>query len=437
MIRALYQAATWAALPLVRLALARRQAAGKEDPARVGERMGRPGRPRPGGALVWVHGASVGESLSALPVIGRLVEERPGVSVLVTTGTVTSAGLMAERLPAGAIHQYAPVDRMAWVRAFLDYWRPDLALWLESDLWPNLVGESQRRSMPMILLNGRMSAKSYAGWRRFPGLVRPLVAGFVLCLAQSEADARRFRALGARRVARPGNLKYAAPPLAADQAVLARIAQALSDRPLWLAASTHPGEEEAVARVHRRLAERRPGLLTILAPRHPARGPEIASALRGRGFSVAARAAGEPLRPATEIYLADTMGELGLFYRLAGVVFMGGSLVPHGGQNPIEPAHLGCAILYGPHMGNFRDVVEAMDAAGAGEAVADEAALAEAVDRLLADAELRRHRAGAASETAAAERGVLERTLAELAPYFEALPGAPAERAKGAAGARA
>ncbi len=291
MTAALYRAGTELLGPAIELWLKRRLARGKEDPARLSERLGRPGRDRPPGRLVWLHGASVGEAISVLPLIDRLLAARDDVSVLLTTGTVTSARLMAERLPARAFHQFAPVDRPSAVERFLDHWRPDLALWVESELWPNLVAETAKRGAAMALVNARLSERSYRRWRRLGWLIRPMLSAFALTLAQSEADAQRLRALGARDVRCLGNLKSAAPPLVVDKAALAELSAALGGRPRWLAASTHPGEEAIAADVHRRLAPRLPGLLTVIAPRHPERGPELAEAL---GATVARRSAGEP-----------------------------------------------------------------------------------------------------------------------------------------------
>ena len=425
MIYRLYVALTSLAGPGLRLALAIRRARGKEDGKRIGERFGRPGRERPEGALVWVHGASVGESLSILPLIERLIAGRPSLSVLVTTGTVTSARLMAERLPDGAFHQFVPIDRRAEVRRFLDHWRPDLALWLESELWPNLLAETAGRGTPIVLVNARMSRRSFARWRRWPGFARFVLTRFALCLAQSEADAERLAALGAPSPSCKGNLKFASPPLPADEDALAGLRAALGDRPVWLAASTHPGEEEIIADAHKRLAGHLADLLTIIVPRHPGRGKGIARELARGGFEVSLRSGGDAIAPGTAIYIADTMGELGLFYRLAGVVFIGGSLVPHGGQNPLEPAQLDSAILHGPHMMNFQPIVAALEKARAVQEVADAAGLAEAVGGLLGNTGERRRRAAAAGQVAAGEAGVVDRYLEALAPYLATLPGEP------------
>lgn len=418
MMLALYRSLTTLSGPLADLYLRHRLERGKEDRERFGERLGHPGRSRPEGPLVWAHGSSVGESLSLLPLIERLLEGDPGLHVLVTTGTVTSARLMAERLPARAFHQYVPIDREAAVARFLDHWRPQLALWVESDLWPNLVLGTQRRALPMVLLQGRMSARSFARWRLAPGLIRPMLAGFELCLAQSQDQVERFERLGAANVKCLGNLKQAAPPLAAEPGELETLTAALGARPRWLAASTHAGEEAAAGRVHKRLAERWPGLLTLVAPRHPSRGDEVAAALEASGLSTARRSLGQVPTPEVEVYVADTLGELGLLYRLAPVAFVGGSLIPHGGQNPIEPARLGCAVLFGPNMENFSEAVERLVAAGGGEQVADEAALGVAVSALIAEPELRARRGAAAREVAGAGGGVLDAVLKELEPLL-------------------
>ncbi|MFQ5763549.1 MAG: 3-deoxy-D-manno-octulosonic acid transferase [Rhodospirillales bacterium] len=426
---ALYRFLSGAAAPFIGLYLSIRRARGKEDTARFGERLGRAGRERPSGPLVWAHAASIGESLSLLPLIEHLISARPGLGVLVTTGTVTSAHLMAERLPSGGFHQYVPADRVVYVRRFLDHWRPDLALWAESEFWPNLITETQARGTPMVLVNGRVSPRSFSGWQRFGGLIERLLGGFKLCLGQTEEDAERLRRLGAAGAKYVGNLKFSGPPLPVDEEKLARLEKALENRPRWLVASTHPGEEEVAARVHRRLAADHPGLLTIIVPRHPDRGAAIAAALTAGGLTVARRSAGDSVEPGTAIYLADTLGELGLFYRLVGIAFMGKSLVPLGGQNPLEAARLDCAIVHGPHMMNFEDITERLKEQNASLEVADERALEAALKRLLADPGERDRMAAAAGALAAAEAGVLDAVLAALEPHLEPLARKDATRA--------
>ncbi|MEE8622439.1 MAG: 3-deoxy-D-manno-octulosonic acid transferase [Alphaproteobacteria bacterium] len=418
---ALYRGFATLALPFISCYLVLRRAAGKEDAERFGERLGVAGRARPQGPLVWLHAASVGEALSVLRLIERIIDDYPKLRMLVTTGTVTSARLLAERLPARAFHQYVPVDRPAWVRRFLDHWRPDLALWVESEFWPELVGATQARGVAMILVNARMSGRSFARWRRLPGLIRPLLAGFRLCLAQNEGEAGHLRALGAPSVKAPGNLKLAAGPLPVDADELRRLSGMVGDRPIWVAASTHAGEERIAAEVHKMLEPDHRGLLTVIVPRHPSRGPGIAKALGAGGQLIALRSAGQSVAPETDIYVADTLGELGLFYRLCGVAFLGGSLVPHGGQNLLEPARLGCAVIHGPHMGNFRAIVERMRAAKASIEVADAPGLAGAVASLLANPEFKARHAKAAQRVAVAKDGVLDAVVRELAPFLDAL----------------
>lgn len=418
----LYRALTTLLGPLIMLYLLRRLAAGKEDRARFAERRGLASRARPDGPLVWVHAASVGEAVSMLALIDELVAERPSVSVLVTTGTVTSARLLATRLPEGrARHQYVPVDRPAYVRRFLDHWRPDLALWVESELWPNLILETSARNVPLVLVNGRMSAESFRGWQRWPGIIRPVLHAFDLCLGQDVVQAERLRQLGAERTLCVGNLKAAAGPLPVSEAELARLAVQAAGRPLWLAASTHAGEEEAAAEAHRVLKQRWPDILTIIVPRHPARAGAIAAMLKGDGLTVARRSLAEPIDARTEIYLGDTLGELGLFYRLAGVAFIGGSLAPMGGHNPLEAALLDCALLHGPDMSNCAGIARDLATAKAALTVHDGASLGAAVAQLLGDPVERARLAAAALEVAGNNHAVLDAVLQRIAPWLDRL----------------
>ncbi len=426
MIHRLYRVLTQAGGPLIRAYLNRRRQRGKEDALRFPERHGIAGRPRPAGPLVWLHGASVGESLSLLPLIERLAA-RPGLSLLVTTGTVTSARLLAERLPAQAAHQYIPVDRPPWVKRFLDHWRPDLALWAESDFWPNMLDETGRRRIPLILVQGRVSPRSFRGWCRMPRFIRRVLSNFTLCLAQTEGDAQHLRRLGARDVRCLGNLKLSVPPLPCDEVEFARLAGLLHGRPVWLAASTHPGEEAIAADVHQRLAATHPRLLTVIAPRHPTRGDEVSALIRAAGLTVAQRSHGQAPAPDTAVFVADTLGEMGLLFRLAPIVFMGKSLTAEGGQNPFEPACLGATVLFGPRMSNFPDMVPALLASGGGEAVADAVELADAVARLLDDPALLNARRNAAQAWTKAEAGALDSVAAALDPF---LIGAEARHAR-------
>lgn len=408
----LYQGAGFLAPPLLRHFLARRVRRGKESEARLGERWGRAAVPRPEGRLVWLHAASVGETLSVLSLVGRLTEA--GLRVLLTTGTVTSAELAATRLPEGALHQFVPLDVPAAARRFLDHWRPDLALFCESEIWPTLMLETRRRGIPLGIVNGRMSARSFAKWHRLPGIARSLLGGLAFCLAQSEGDAQRYAALGAPSVS-SGNLKFDAAPPPVDAGALDQLRRAIGPRPVFVAASTHPGEEMAVLEAAARIRDREPDLLTILVPRHPARGAEIEAACRAGGLHPLMRGKGEAPDDLAPLYVADTLGELGLFYSLASLAFIGGSLVPVGGHNPIEPAKIGAPILTGPHVGNFTDVFAAFSERGACEIVANPSALAETAIRLLGDDVARLTLAKNARRIAEANAGALTRTLEAIA----------------------
>ena len=403
-------------MPLAPVLLARRLKRGKEIGERLGERYGKSRIERPPGSLVWLHGASVGELLSALPLIERIAAQ--GVNMLVTSGTVTSSEMAARRLPPGVIHQFLPLDAPVYMRRFLDRWRPDLALLVESDLWPNMVIETSQRGVPMILINGRMSETSFTRWQRLPRTIFNLLRRFDLCLAGTPADALRLTELGAPRVVTTGNLKLDVPAPPADAAKLQALGDAIGNRPLIAAASTHPGEDAPMIAAHQRLRGNFPGLLTLIAPRHPERGDEIVSLARGAGLAVAQRSRGDRLTANTEIYVADTMGELGLIYRLAEAVFVGGSLVEHGGQNPIEPAKLGAAILHGPHVWNFADIYDALDAAHGAERVHDPEGLTAAFAALLASDDTRKRVTTAARRTVDTLGGALGRTLQSLDPYL-------------------
>jgi 3-deoxy-D-manno-octulosonic-acid transferase len=395
---ALYGGLGRLATPALAMHLRRRARAGKEDVARLGERFGVDDRPRPPGPLVWMHAASLGESLSVLPVIERLVADPPPLAVLLTTGTRSSAALMAERLPPGALHAYAPVDTAPALRRFVAHWRPDATVLVEQELWPMLLARSPA---PRLLVNARLSERSARNWARFPSIARAQLRRFDRILAQSEADAARLRRLGGATVETPGNLKDAAPPLPVDAAELDRWRGALAGRRVWIAASTHPGEEAAVARADATLRSALANLLTVVVPRHPDRAEAIVGALARPDLRRLADAG--PPGPETGILVVDRFGALGLFYRLAEVAFVGGSLIPHGGQNPLEAARLARPVLFGPHMANFAEAAAALTAAGAARAV-DADGLAAAAAAWLTDDTARR-RAGAAAAETVAQRG--------------------------------
>lgn len=350
-----YKAMMQAGTPLLEAYLKKRETRGKEDPARAHERRGRAVLPRAAGALAWFHAASVGESLSLLAIIARVLETHKGLQVMVTTGTVASARLMADRLPAGAFHQYMPVDHPAWVATFLDHWRPDFVVWSESEFWPNMLSAIKSRNIPAVLMNARMSEGSFRRWKWAKGAIAEILSVFSLCLAQNAAEAARLEQLGAKNVRVAANVKYAAAHLPVDDAKLAEMQAQVSGRKTILWASTHPGEEKLAIETHAGLRAQFPDLLTIIVPRHAPRGQDVQDLAQQQSFSAGLRSRNEAPR---DIYIADTMGELGLFYRLCKTVVVGGSFADIGGHNPIEPGQLGCVIFYGPQMYNFITINE-------------------------------------------------------------------------------
>ena len=411
-----YRKLSYAMVPLSPALISRRLRLGKEDPARFGERRGLSADIRPTGPLVWIHGASVGEVLAAAGLIERL--RGLNLRILLTSGTVTSAAIVAKRFPPDVIHQYVPYDSPRYVARFLDHWRPSLALFIESDLWPNLILSSAARRLPMVLINGRMSQRSFPRWQRVQGTISALLDKFDICLAQSQTDGDRFAALGSRNVVVTGNLKLDVPAPPADASRLERLMAMTRGRPVVLAASTHPGEEEILTETHRTLAGYFPGLLTVIVPRHPDRGEAIARMIAAAGLNPTLRSREDLPTATTDIYVADTMGELGLFYRLAPIVFMGGSLVEHGGQNPIEAIKLGASIIHGPHIFNFTDVYEALDAAGGARRADTQEALVKQFGQLLADPNAREAVLAASERVVDQRGGALERTLSALEPYL-------------------
>jgi 3-deoxy-D-manno-octulosonic-acid transferase len=415
---AAYRLATTALAPAVPFFLRQRALRGKEDTARMRERLGYASVDRPEGPLIWIHGASVGEGVAALPLVDAFLKS--GHTVLVTTGTVTSAKLMAERLPGRAIHQYAPVDTPAAAKRFLAHWRPDAALFVESELWPNLLYRAGAQGVKLALVNGRMSERSFRGWRRAPRVAAALLSLFDICLAQDSQTANRLSLLGAPRVEVTGSLKADAPPLPADEGKLAVLKQAVGNRPILLASSTHPGEDETILPAQDRLRADFPDLLTIIAPRHPERGADIAMLCGAR--PVVRRSEGHVPTSDTQVYVADTIGELGLLYRLSPFAFIGGSLIPHGGQNPLEPARLGCAVLTGPHTENFTQAYNAiLSAQGAGR-VASAADIAAMSKRLIEHPNEAKTMGEAAAHAAAALGGAVGKTIAAVEALLNAHP---------------
>ncbi len=343
-----YALATRATTPVLKLWLRHRARVGKEDAERLAERWGRASATRPAGRLLWLHGASVGESLALLPLAQRARETRPDVSILVTTGTRAAAAMMAQRLPMGALHQYAPLDAPAAVKAFVGHWRPGLGVFVESEIWPNLLLAAKSGGARLALLSARMSEDSARRWRRAPKSARAVFDAFDLILARDDHEARRLESLGAK-VDGCCDMKFGAAALPRDQPAVAALEARWRDRPVILAASTHPGEDELLLTAFRHARETRPDAVLVIAPRHPQRGSAIEDMALQLAFSVARGSAGEEPGGAA-VFVADTIGELGTWYAVADLSLVGGSWVDGvGGHNPLEPARLGCPIAAGPY----------------------------------------------------------------------------------------
>ncbi|MCL2469926.1 MAG: 3-deoxy-D-manno-octulosonic acid transferase [Alphaproteobacteria bacterium] len=405
--------------PLVALYLFTRKRRGKEDGARFQERLGIASKPRPAPPtrLVWCHGASVGEALSILILIKKLREKYKDWVFLVTTGTIASAAVAAKVLPQDVIHQYVPVDRWSYVQRFLNHWRPDLALWVESEIWPNMLTALAQRNIPVILLNGRISQRSCERWLLARGWIRKLLGTFTIALVQTPEDQYRFHTLGMDGAVAIGNLKYAAEPLGYDENAYSSLAALMEGRLVWLMASSHEGEEEIAIAVHKKLQRSWPQLLTLIAPRHPQRGAAIEQQILEAGLSCVRRSSQAPLEKTTQIYLADTIGEMGLFYRLGRVCCLAGSFT-WGGHNPVEPAKLGCAVIFGPCMNHFKEMAQDMLEAGAALEIHDASSLARAVMFLLAAPDETQALAARAATWVKRKEGILDTTLDILDPFF-------------------
>ncbi len=417
----LYRAASWVATLFLPFWLRRRVALGKEDALRYTEKLGDIALARPKGKLIWIHASSVGESLSVLPLIKQVKRVVPNAAILVTTVTLTSAKLLEEKLPDGVFHQFAPVDTPHALRKFLKHWKPSLALFVESEIWPNMIRMTHATGCEMRLMNARMSQNSFNQWQKARSSIVKLLDCFKVIYPQNTKSADYFKALGAQLIKHVGNLKYDAPPLPADSKAAGEVMLAVGNRARWMAASTHEGEEMMAARTHKVLREIHDDLLTIIVPRHNSRGADITRDIEKLGLVVAQRSKKHAISDATDIYIADTMGELGIFYRIAGIVFIGGSLVPHGGQNPLEAARLDCAIILGPHMENFPAITADFIRADACLRVQNESELKQTLEELLYHHERQEALALAAAETVAREGGAVERIIADLAPTLEAL----------------
>jgi 3-deoxy-D-manno-octulosonic-acid transferase len=405
-------------VPLAYRKIARKLEDAGVTKSRQRERLGYASLPRPDGKLIWCHAASVGESLSALTLINVMGERHPDAQFLLTSGTATSAQIVANRLPPRCLHQFAPLDSGSAMRRFLKHWQPDLACFIESELWPQMVVRTAA-ICPVALLNARISKGSLRNWGRFAQTARLLLDRFALIRTQDQATLDGILSLGAppERCARGQNLKSAAEPLPVPQDALEALRAQLGPRPVWIAASTHAGEERVVLEAHRKLLVQTPDLMLVLVPRHPERAPDIQQMIANTGLSHSCRSRKEP--PHGQVYLADTLGEMGLFYSLSPLVFLGGSLSPVGGHNPYEPAHAGAAVIHGPLYANFAEDYPALHAAGGAVEVQDDTTLAQALQHLLETPEDLQRRATAAHQFAKGQMQGLDQMISELSALLK------------------
>ena len=411
-----YRALSNALRPAFHLVHWQRGRSGKEIIARKGERFGRTSCPRPSGILIWIHAASVGETTSVLPLIEKLAMD--GNRILLTTVTVTSSEIAEKRLPEGCIHQFATYDCARYVNRFLDHWKPDLAMVVESEIWPCMFSEVCGRKIPFVMLNGRLSATSARNWSILSKTSSYIFNCLDLVLAQSRTDAVRLQSLGCQRVETPGNLKFDASEPTADQSVVEKTVGQIADRPVWLAALTHPGEEDIVLQAHRELAGEFPNLLLVLVPRHPARADDVAELVQQSGFNLARRSCNDQIAADVDVFLGDTLGEMGLFYRLAPVAFLGGSFNEAGGHNPVEAALLGSALVTGPKVANARAIYKGLWEQNAAASVERSEDLSKHIADLLRNPKEAQMQADRAADLVRAGRGAVDRTLELIAPFL-------------------
>jgi len=416
----LYRAVWWLCTPILQALLLYRANRGKEDRGRLSERYGYPMMARPDGALLWLHAASVGEAQSALIFIHRILQENPNAHMLVTTGTVTSAQLMADKLPDCAFHRYAPMDHPLCIARFLKSWRPDAIFWMESELWPHMLYKVKKYAIPAFLLNARLSARSFTRWSLVKGFSTRLLSVFDIIFAQTKEAQARYQALGAHKVIYSDNIKYSAAPLAYHGQDLEALSKAIGQRPVWVYASTHAGEEALAAQAHEALRQKYPNLLTIIVPRHPQRRDNIGRILEAK--DVCFRGDNKALpHDQTQIYIADTLGELGLFYRLADIAMIGRSFSDDGGggHNPIEAAQLGCAVLSGKNMQYQQALFDEMVAHGCAKIIETKEKLADVLDDLLSNNNKCDDMVKAGQEFAKGKENIIDAVMCDITPILQ------------------
>ncbi|AGF74085.1 3-deoxy-D-manno-octulosonic-acid transferase [Bartonella australis AUST/NH1] len=414
----IYRVVSFCLGSVVPLCLFLRVVRGKEEPGRQKERLGKSDIARPPNALIWVHAASVGETLSLFPLINHILSLK--INILFTTGTVNSSTLVKKHFGNRLIHQYAPLDLESAVRRFICHWKPDLALVCESEIWPLRIKELAKMRIPQILVNARMSERSFKVWKKWLALARYIFGHINMAICQNEKDVTYYRALGVKSVVFSGNLKADVSPTE-NSALLMHYRDAIGDRPTWAAVSTHEGEEKIAFEVHKTLKNHLPNLLTIIVPRYPERSGEILRLYSEEGVNCVRRSNNAVPVAETDILLGDTIGEMGLFLRLSKVSFIGKSLCRRGGHNPLESALLGSAILTGPHVANFQDMFEKFVSCDAAYMVEDMTRLAFQVNRLLTDEASRQEMVDRAYKVATSMAGAFERTLKVLHPFLQPL----------------
>lgn len=416
---AFYRFFTLMLTPFIPFYLKRRIKKGKEDVNRINERYGKTNLPKIDKPLIWIHAASMGEVQSILPFIKRINQQYPNIYILLTTVTTSSAKHFAKELPEKVIHQYAPLDTILAVNKFLKHWQPQAAFFVDSELWPNMMSLLKKQKIPAILLNGRISDKSFKRWKRFNKSCKEILSAFTYVFAKSDEDARRFSELQAPDVISYGNMKFAAAKLAVDNQQKEVLLKQIDERMVWLAASTHPKEEKIIAEIHENLKTRYCDILTIIVPRHNVRGDEIRKEITQKGLNVAQRSKNENIDDSIDIYLADTMGEMGLFYSISEIAFIGGSLIPHGGQNPLEAARFSCAIIYGNYMNNFREFCHILEINKAAIMIKDKQDLQEKVEYLFQNIEEANKMADAATYIIGQNQNVLNDIILHISPILQ------------------
>ncbi|PHR61661.1 MAG: 3-deoxy-D-manno-octulosonic acid transferase [Robiginitomaculum sp.] len=415
-----YSGVTRVIAPALPLWLKHRAQNGKEDPLRLNERNGISNIDRPDGPLIWLHAASVGESQMLMPIVNRMLALYPHYHIVITTGTVTSAELLEKQLPDNALHQYAPADHPKAVRNFLDHWQPSMAIFAESELWPNMILMTKERNIPLALLNARMSTKSIQGWeKRGKKSGQVLLSCFDLILAADTATADGLSWLTGKDIASAGNLKDAAPILPVDDKALKTLKAAIGRRPIWAAASTHKGEEEHIAQAVLDIKTVKPNALLILAPRHPERAKDVKEILTKAGLTSIRYSSGRMPTEKTDVFIMDKIGYMGLVYRLAEISFIGGSLLKGlAGHNPLEPARLGSAIITGHQISSFADAYMALLTYGGCRRISETTELAPAILALFKDVKTRKAQIDSALKYAQSRDAVLDYVWDQLDPLL-------------------